>query len=196
MKIILLALSSMLLSFMTVSDDVTDRIGVMGPLVFNSENYILSWTDKPRDNYYIQEYLNEGEKPESFKQMMTIHLFVTDMSVYDAVQQKGSELTRRKNSDPLCNYQITESPDGKEYMVDFLLSENRGDEMTVAEFNVYRYKQIDLGNGKKGILVYAYSKRSYGDDITPYLIKLKDEKINFLNEMALTDIPEVKLDNK
>ncbi|HMS35027.1 MAG TPA: hypothetical protein PKC91_13180 [Ignavibacteria bacterium] len=193
MKLLLLTISSLLLSFLTVSDDVTDRIGVKGPLEFNGVKYNLAWSDRPRDNYYIQEYLPEGQKPENFNEMMTIHLFVTGMSVNEAVQQKGKELTSRKNTDPLCNYQITESPDGKEYMVDFLLSESKGDDMSIAEFNVYRYKQADPGNDQKGFLVYAYSKRSYGDDITPFLKNLKDEKINYLNEMSLTNIPEVTI---
>ena len=195
MKIIIFAISSLLISFMSVSDDVTDRIGVKGPLEFNGISFNLTWSDKPRDNYYIQEYLPQGEKVESFDQMMTIHLFVTNMSVYEAVQQKGKELTSRKKSDPLCNYQITESPDGKEYMIDFILSESRGEEMTIAEFNVYRYKETDLGNNQKGLLVYTYSKRSYGDGITPFLKNLKDEKINYLNEMALTSIPDVIIGN-
>lgn len=193
MKILLLTISSLLLSFLSVSDDVTDRIGVKGPLEFNGIKFNLAWSDRPRDNYFIQEYLPEGQTPENFEEMLTIHLFETGMSVSEAVQQKGKELTSRKNSDPLCNYQITESPDGKEYMVDFILSESKGDNMTIAEFNVYRYKQSDLGNDRNGILVYAYSKRSYGDDITPFLKKLKDEKINYLNEMALTGIPDIKI---
>ena len=193
MKILLLTISSLLLSFLSVSDDVTDRIGVKGPLEFNGIKFNLAWSDRPRDNYFIQEYLPEGQTPENFEEMLTIHLFETGMSVSEAVQQKGKELTSRKNSDPLCNYQITESPDGKEYMVDFILSESKGDNMTIAEFNVYRYKQSDLGNDRNGILVYAYSKRSYGDDITPFIKKLKDEKINYLNEMALTGIPDIKI---
>ena len=195
MKIIFLAISSLLISFMSVSDDITDRIGVKGPLEFNGLSFNLAWSDQPRDNYYIQEYLPLGEKVESFEQMMTIHLFVTDMSVNEAVQQKGKELSSRKKSDPLCNYQITESPDGKEYMVDFILSESKGEEMTIAEFNVYRYKETDLGNNQKALMVYSYSKRSYGDGITPFLKNLKDEKINYLNEMALTSIPEVIIGN-
>ena len=193
MKILLLTISSLLLSFLSVSDDVTDRIGVKGPLEFNGIKFNLAWSDRPRDNYFIQEYLPEGQTPENFEEMLTIHLFETGMSVSEAVQQKGKELTSRKNSDPLCNYQITESPDGKEYMVDFILSESKGDNMTIAEFNVYRYKQSELGNDRNGILVYAYSKRSYGDDITPFLKKLKDEKINYLNEMAMTGIPDIKI---
>lgn len=194
MKITLISLITLIFSVLSLSDDVIDRIGVKGPLVFDNVNYTLAWSDKPRLNYYIQEYLPEGEKPETFNQMLSLHLFETDMSLYEAVQQKAKELTRRKNTDPLCNYQITGSPDGKEFMIDFLLSESRGDEMTTAEFNVYRYKQVYPGKDKRGILVYTYSKRSYGDDITGFLVKLKDDKINYLNEMALSNIPDVKLD--
>ncbi len=99
MKIIFLAISSLLISYMSVSDDITDRIGVKGPLEFNGISFNLAWSDQPRDNYYIQEYLPPGENVESFEQMMTIHLFVTDMNVYEAVQQQGKELTSRKKSD-------------------------------------------------------------------------------------------------
>lgn len=194
MKITLISLITLVLSFLSVSDDVIDRIGVKGPLEFDNVNFRLEWSDKPKDYYYIQEYLPEGEKPETFNQMLTLHLFETDMSLNEAVQQKAKELSRRKYTDPLCNYQVTGSPDGKEFMIDFLLSESKGEEMTIAEFNVYRYKEVYPGKDKKGILVYTYSKRSYGEDITGFLVKLKDDKINYLNEMALSNIPDVTID--
>lgn len=195
MKIILLAICSLLGSYFSLNDEITDRIGVKGPLEFNGKNFMLAWSDKPRDNYYIQEYLPEGQKPESFDEMMTIHLFITDLSLYDAVQQKGKELTARKSTDPLCNYQITKSPDENEFMIDFLLSESKGEISDIVEFNVHRYKEVNLGNNQKGIVVYAYSKRSYGDEITGFLKMLKDSKINYLNEMALTKMPEVVIGN-
>jgi len=47
-------------------DVVIERIGVKGPLEFNKTIFNLAWTDKPRDNYYIQEYLPKGETLEKF----------------------------------------------------------------------------------------------------------------------------------
>lgn len=123
----LIALSTLLFSFTTITDNPVDRLGVKGPLEFNKINFKLAWSDKPNDNYYIQEYLPDGENLESFNQMLTIHLFDTDIKTKDAVGQKVRELTERKKTDDVCNYQVTESPDGKEFIVDFLLGESKDD---------------------------------------------------------------------
>ena len=192
----LIALSTLLFSFTTISDNPVDRLGVKGPLEFNKINFKLAWTDKPNDIYYIQEYLPDGEKLESFSQMLTIHLFDTDIKTKDAVGQKVKELTERKKTDAVCNYQVTESPDGKEFIVDFLLGESKDDKMTIVEFNVYRYKQIEISKKKKAIIVYAYSKRSYGDNITNFFKTLKADRTNYLNQMISADIPTVIIDSK
>jgi Na+-translocating ferredoxin:NAD+ oxidoreductase RnfG subunit len=128
--------------------------------------------------------------------MLTIHIFETDIDLQVAVEQKIKELTVRKKTDPVCNYKITESPDGKEFMVDFLLGENKDGQMTIVEFNVYRYKQIKLNKKKTAIIVYAFSKRSYGGDITVFFQALKDDRIKYLNEMISTDIPAITIENK
>jgi hypothetical protein len=190
MKNILIVLSSTLFfSFTTVADNPIDRIGVKGPLDFAETNFNLVWTDKPNDTYYIQEYLPEGEKLENFNQMLTIHLFVTNINTKDAVGQKIKELTERKKTDKICNYQVNESPDGKEFLVDFLLGESKNDEMTIVEFNVYRYKQIEISKKKKAIIIYAFSKRSYGEDITEFFKTFQSDRIDYLNEMISIDIP-------
>jgi hypothetical protein len=196
MKAILITLSTIFLSLIVNSDKPIDRIGVKGPLVFDKTNFNLVWSDKPSEIYYIQEYLPDGEKLESFSQMMTIHLFETDLKTSDAVEQKVKELTERKKTDPICNYQVTKSPDGKEFIVDFLLGESKDNKMTIVEFNIYRYKQIETSKNKEGIIVYAFSKRSYGEDISSFFKTLKVDRDNYLNQMISTDIPTVKLNRK
>ena len=193
MKKYLLIMTTVLMSFTTFNNEPVDRIGVKGPLTFNKTSFNLSWTDKPNDTYFIQEYLPKDEKAENFNQMLTLHLFDNDIKVKNAVKQKIQELDTRKKTDPTCNYQITESPDGKEFMVDFLLGESKGDKMTIIEFNIYHYKQVTLGDRKKGILVYAYSKRAYGDDITTFLKNLRKDKADLLNVMIASEMPTVKL---
>ena len=195
MKTLLVSLSLFLLSFTIFTDTTDDRLGVKGPLEFNDVKFNLAWSDKPSEMYYIQEYLPEGEKLESFTQMMTIHLFVTDIKTKDAVQQKIKELNKRKKTDAVCNYEVTESPDGKEFMLDFLMGESKNDEMTIVEFNVYRYKQIEISNNKKAIIVYTYTKRSYGEDITDFFKTLGDDRTNYLKQMISADIPTVKIEN-
>ncbi|WP_127844583.1 hypothetical protein [Psychroflexus aestuariivivens] len=195
MKSLVFALSSLILFAFTV-DKVEDYLSVKGPLTFNKTDFHLKWSDKPNDEYYIQEYLPKDESLESFNQMLTIHLFDTDIDLEGAVSQKVSELEERKKTDPVCNYQVTESPDGKEFIVDFLLGESNDDEMTIVEFNVYHYRQVDLKKKDKGIAVLAYSKRSYGDDITEFFKTLKAERNAHLNEMISSQKPSIKLKKK
>ena len=192
MKSLLITFTSLLL-FSFTGDIVTNYLSVEGPLRFNKTNFNLKWTDKPNEKYYIQEYLPKGENLNDFNQMLTIHLFDTDIKLKDAVSQKIKELDKRKKTDAVCNYQVTESPDGKEFIVDFLLGESKDDEMTIVEFNIYHYRQIELGKKHKAIAVYAYSKRSYGDDITEFFKTLKDERTTHLNEMIPLQKPSIKL---
>lgn len=173
-----------------------ERLGVKGPLTFNQTDFSLAWTDKPSESYYIQEYLPAGETLERFNQMLTIHLFNTDLQTKDAVAQKVKELTERQKTDAVCKYQVIESPDGKKFIVDFLLGGSKDGKMTIVEFNVYHYRQIDISKKKKALVVYAYSKRSYGDDITTFFKTLKEDRATHLKEMVSAEIPVVTIRNK
>jgi hypothetical protein len=186
-----------MLMLLTVSSDptdsVVDRVGVKGPLTFGGTKFGLVWTDSPSAMYRIQEYLPAGETLESFRQMLTIHVFDVEMETKAVVDQKVRELLARKKTDPFCNYMVTTSPDEKEYMVDFLLSDSKSEDAdpTLLEFNVYRIKKIAYPDGKGAILVYAFTKRAYNDDILSFLDALKDERVEYLSEMIKTDLPTI-----
>ena len=195
MNRLLIGLLTALLSLTAIAQNPVERLGVKENLEFDKTTFKLSWTAKPKDSYLIQEYLPEGETSAYFKQMLTIHLFLTDIKTKDAVKQKVNELITRKKTDSTCNYQVTESPDGKEFLVDFLLGENKNNKMTIVEFNVYRYKQIQISKKQKAILIYAFSKRSYGDDITEFFNTLGKDRGKYLTEMISTELPDIKIDN-
>jgi hypothetical protein len=192
MKKILFGLALTFVSFTTMNDP-KNRIGVSGPLKFNKTSYTLAWSDQPSDIYYVQEYLPEGETLEKFNQMMTIHLFNTDIKIKDAVEQKIGELKKRQQNDAVCNYMVSENTSSKETIVDFIVSESKDDKLTILEFNIYRYKQIEISKKEKAILVYSYSKRAYGDDITPFFDTLGEERTKLLKEMMSTTIPTITL---
>ena len=184
------------MSFTNSAPDPVERIGVKGPLTFSKTSFNLAWTSKPSPAYYVQEYLPKGETPERFNQMMSIFLLVGDTEPKEALQQKVNELDARKKTDPTCNYMVTQSPDKKEYMLDFLLGESRNGNAEIQEFNIYRYKQVELASKKKALLLYAFSKRAYGNDITPFLKNLKAERTKLLHEMAIAKMPEVNVNDK
>lgn len=180
-------------SFSTFQNKPTERIGVKGPIEFNKTNFLLAWSQRPNVDYYVQEYLPKDETLERFNEMITINVFVRDVSVENAIAQKTAELSKRKETDKVCNYSVTQSPDKKENMVDCILSAERDGELTVVEFIIYRYRQIELENHKKALLVYSYSKRSYGTDILPFFTHLKEQRKDLLNTMILKDLPKIKL---
>jgi len=74
-------------------------------------------------------------------------------------------------------------------MADFPIDEKKADKMTIAEFNIYNYMKIDLGNGKNGIVVYSYTKR---EDITNFLKNLEEDRTSYLKQIISTEIPAVK----
>ncbi len=186
---IMIALTS--LSF--AQTNPIDRIGLKGPIDLNKTSYSLTWSQKPNANYYVQEYLPKGETVEHFNQLITVNIFVTDISVTSAIEQKAQELTKRKDTDKVCNFSIINSPDGSESIIDCLLSSGTNDKLDVLEFIIYKYKQIELDNHKKALLVYSYSKRGYGDGITPFLTNLGKFRKDMLNVMISKEMPEIKI---
>ena len=195
MKLLIVSLLSIFQFFGAINEEAKDKINVKGPLTFNNTKFQLTWTSNPNENYYIQEYLPQNEELAKFNQMLTINVFITEINAKNAVEQKVKELEKRKATDPICNYQINESPDGKEFIIDFLLGESKDNKMIVAEFNAYRYKQVELEKGKKAIIVYAYSRRSYSDKINDFLKNLGNERISYLNAIISTELPQIKIQN-
>lgn len=195
MKNALCLLAILLMSFSTVREEPTERIGVKGPLEFNETNFTLAWSAHPNENYYVQEYLPKNETAEHFNEMITIHVFVMDVAVDDAVNQKINELTKRKETDKVCNFSVMKSPDGKESILDCLLSSGSNDKVDIVEFIIYRYKQVELKNNKKALLIYSYSKRRYDDKIAQFLGNLKKERTALLNVMTVEKLPEISIKN-
>lgn len=153
---------------------------------FSNTIYKLAWSSHPNDVYYKQEYLPAGEKSESFKTMLLIEAIIMDVPIENVVRLKESELQERKKTDQVCNYQIMTNSQTGEYMIDFLLSS--GD---IVEWNAYRYKKIVDSKGNPTILLFALSKRAYGDDSTPFLKGLKSDRIDSINLIWNYNLPTI-----
>ncbi len=188
MKLLLLALIAFILP--TAEADITDYLNLDTPLKFNDTEYYLAWSDHPRDNYYVQEYLPKDEKLDKFNQMMHMNLFLVDLTVEQTVKSKIKELEVRKTHDGTCHYEVNKSPDGKEMIVDFTLGESKDGLMEIAEFNIYHYSKVEI-NGEEAVAILAYSKRAYGDDIIPFFKDLKKSRIKYLKAFIELDKPKI-----
>lgn len=189
MKTLLIAFSTLLCSFSTPVDNPVDLMGISGPLEFNNTKFHLTWSSKLNDSMSVQEYVPSGESVEHFHQMMTIHLYDTDAEVKTVVSKMVRELEESKKSDPVCQYSVIKSPDGKEFILDCILSSSKDNRLTVAEFIVYRFRQVELINQNKAVFIYQYSRRSYGSGITPFLTSLKEERQRLLKLMTSATLP-------
>ena len=160
---------------------------------YNKTMYQLSWSAHPSDTYYKQEYLSAGEKSEKYTHMIMIEAVVGDISLKDAVGTKINELEQRKKSDPVANYQVIENKATGEYLLDFVISQSSGGAGDVTEWNSYRYSNLKDKSGKKGIQLFAYSKRGYGAATTTFLKNLKTERPKDINIFAAYKAPEVTI---
>ena len=172
----------------------TDYLSVPGPVVFEKISYNLSWSSHPNDVYYKQEYIAKGDVAEKFKTMVFFDVIAGETNVKDVVAAKVAELKKMKETNPVVNYEAFDNPKSGEYMLDFLLSENMPDgNLSIVERNVYRYRTFTDKSGKKGILLFAVSTRSYGKDIDNFFTSLKSNRKDLINAVAQFNIPAISI---
>ena len=122
MKRIFLFVVPMLFAAMVFGQQPSDVMGQPGPLRFNDQAFGLVTSNSPSQGYFLQEYMPAGDTLEHHHSLLSLHLFATELTAEEASRQKLAELDEYKNTDPLCNFQELKSPDGKEFVVDFIKS--------------------------------------------------------------------------
>jgi hypothetical protein len=182
-------------AFAPMNNDLTvkDYLSLPETLTFDSTAFKLAWSSHPNEGYYMQEYLPKGETLERFNRMMIVSAIVGDVKLKVAVDAKIDELNQRKVTDQTVNYEISSNPKTGEYLLDFIVSASENGKTTITEWNVYRYMNLKDKSGSAGILLVAYSRRAYGDDIDSFLRSLKSERPNDIRKMTEFEIPKIKL---
>ncbi len=178
-----------MMPFLAMAQKSKDELKAGESITYAGIPFYLGYSSHPVKDYYFQEYFPKGEKPDSYRQMFTVSLhYSKSLTPAQAVEAKAKELGERKKTDQCCNYAVMEN--NGEYMMDFLVSapdKDDPDALSVVEFDIHRYRQVEV-NGKKAIQLMFYSRRAYGDDIIPFLTKLKTERDNMLKDMIQADV--------
>jgi len=169
-----------------------DMIGVKGPLIFNKVSFELHTIERPEPNVYIQMYFPKNESFENYNQMLTLYVLDTALEIDKSTSRKIKELKERKKSDLKCFYNITEDKDGKYFIIDYLTTEMSNDKMTSAEYNVFKYQTIKIGS-RDAILIYAYSWKSYDEEVGQFINTIPDFREDFVNEMIKKPTPQISL---
>lgn len=173
---------------------VVDYLNASAPLVFNNETYHLVWSSHPNSNYYKQEYLTKGDNLERFKTMLLLEVVTGNKDLKGVVGAKVAELKKMKETNPMVNYEMIQNPNTGEYLLDFLLTSNTASgDISIVEWNAYRYRLFTDKNGQSGIQLFAFSKRGYAPAVDPFLANLKTIRKDLVNKLAMYKLSEVKI---
>lgn len=173
---------------------VTDYLNIPGPVVFNKVAYNLSWSSHPAAYYYKHEYIAKRDIADKYKTMLLFDVITGESNLKAVVSAKIEELKKIKESNPIVNYEVFDNQKSGEYMLDFLISENKPDgNINILERNVYRYKSFTDKNGKKGIVLFGVSTRSYGKDADAFLASLKSIKSILVTAVLQFNIPAINI---
>ncbi len=183
-----------LLSIMTwgtlKAQNVEDVLDVKS-LNFQGVDYQLGWSAH-NSGQCIQEYFPKGQVPESYTDMFTISVFTNiapGVTPEMAVIAKEAELEARKEkTKDVWNWAVMTNDETNEACIDFICCSGKDDKLDIVEFDVHRYRMIQV-DGKPALQLLFYSHRAYGDDITGMMNNLKD-----IRGKALLDIVDFNID--
>lgn len=183
----------LMMIFQLKSQEITDRIGVPGPIEFNGTEFLLSWSKQNSKLLYLQQFLPRDEKIENFNQLLNFSYLNKDIELEEAVRQKVAQVQKLQENMKNTIVNVTESPDGKEFIIDYTLAETPEKGNAFLEYNINRFKKT--GTDNKSLLVLAYSKRIYGD--TKYASKvIAKDRNNLMFAMTQYQIPTITLQNE
>ena len=185
MKKVILVLVFLWMGKWSYAQTVKEFFVADNPIIFDNTQFYLGWSANPKKGYFLHEYFPKGETPEHFNKMFTVNIVETRITAKDAAVAKVNELTKRKETDDICNYKVYEN--GDEYIVAFLVSDMANGQLTTVEWNIHYYKDIEIGGKHYSQLVF-FSQQAYGDDIIPFiqsLSEIKSEKIIALANIGL-----------
>jgi len=174
-------------------NSIENYFGIPKNIQFENVDYTLSWSAHPNKVYFKQEYLPRGQNPDHFSNMLMIDFAEGDFTAKDVANNKIGTLQERKKTDPVCNYELIESPDGKEFILDFLMSVSANEKVNLVEWNCYHYKSYTDKAGHKGVVLYGISNRAYDDGVTPFLQNLPKQRKDIINAIIKFPIPEIQI---
>ena len=188
-----------LFSFFPVCEnaEVTDYLNIPGPIHFDNTSYSLAWSNHPTTSYFKQEYIPKKDKLSKFNKMVLIDVILSDtLKLETIVSLKIIELLERQKRDATVNYQVINNEEKSRYIVDFIVSEGTSDVIHIMEWNAYSYCQFTDPSGRRGIMLFGVSSRSYDEKIADLFESLPKTRTRVLRELMRLDTPKVELQNE
>lgn len=189
----IIALSSFVCPMNKIFSQSKDLIGLPGPIVFNKVSYILASSHETNHIYYIQEYLPAGDDFDKYTNMILVEVLRDSGELKKFVLKKAATIENRRRTDLIANYKLFEMPGSGEFILDFILSNKRNNEVEVIEWNCYRYKTILDARGRKAIALFGFSIRAYKDDAMEFMKKFKFTREELISQIAKFEFPNLTI---
>ena len=190
-KKIFLALFISSFSFSNAQENETSILSFPNPIEYDGTEFYLTQSKQRSKTLFQEQYIPKDENLRDFTQLLDFSFFNKEIEIELAVRQKVESVQQREKKDKFAKVNVTESPDGKEFIVDYFISETPQNGDPFIEYNIYRFKNMENG-GQKSFLIMSYAKRMYGDlkSATKALAKQRD---HLMATMIEYKIPEIKI---
>ncbi|QNS42496.1 hypothetical protein H0S70_05910 [Chryseobacterium manosquense] len=179
------------LSFVKAQEYAQSILSIANPIEFDGTEFFLNESKQRSKTLFQEQYIPKDERLENFNQLIDFSFFNKEIDMELAVRQKVEMVQNRREKDKFSHVNVTESPDGGEYIVDYFISESPTNGDSYVEYNIYRFKQSEIG-GQKTFLMISYAKRIYGD-LKSAAKSLSKQRNHLMSTMIEYKIPEVKV---
>ncbi len=183
------------IGFLTLNNaQETDLLSIPNPVEFDGTEFFLANAKQRSKTLFQQQYLPKDEDFENFTQVLDFSYFNKEIDIELAVRQQVEMVQQRQKEDKFAKVNVSESPDGKEFIVDYYISSPPEKSDSYLEYNIFRFKNIENGT-QKSFLILNYAKRIPGDLklASKVLTKQRDHLMTAMIEFK---IPQLKIVNQ
>ncbi len=179
------------LSLVKAQESAQSILSIANPIEFDGTEFFLNQSKQRSKTLFQEQYIPKDENIENFNQLIDLSFFNKEIDMELAVRQKVEMVQNRREKDKFSHVNVTESPAGAEYIVDYSISESPKNGDPYVEYNIYRFKQSESG-GQKTFLMISYAKRIYGD-LKSAAKSLSKQRDHLMSTMIEYKIPEIKI---
>ncbi|MBH1960673.1 MAG: hypothetical protein I8H68_11225 [Flavobacteriia bacterium] len=190
-KKIILALFISSVTLANAQEAETSILSFSNPLEYDGTEFYLVQSKQRSKTLFQEQFIPKDENLQDFTQLLDFSFFNKEIEMELAVRQKVESVQQREKKDKFAKVNVTESPDGKEFVVDYFISESPETGEPYVEYNIYRFKNMENG-GQKSFLIMSYAKRMYGD-LKSAAKALAKQRDHLMATMIEYKVPEIKV---
>ena len=178
-------------TFINAQETETSILSFPNPIEYDGTEFYIIQSKQRSKTLFQEQYIPKDEDLRDFNQLIDFSFFNKEIETELAVRQKVESVQQREKKDKFAKVNVTESPDGKEFIVDYFISEAPENDDSYIEYNIYRFKNMENG-GQKSFLIMSYAKRMYGD-LKSAAKALAKQRDHLMTTMIEYKIPEIKV---